>query len=57
MSRFFRSIGMKYYNLMIPRESAWDVMNELGSLECIHFVDYDPELPMINRPFANYIKR
>jgi V-type H+-transporting ATPase subunit a len=48
---------MKYYNLVIPRESAWEVMNQLGDLECLHFVDYDPSLPMINRPFANYIKR
>lgn len=57
MSGFYRSKPMKYYNLLIPRESAWDVMNELGALESIHFVDYDTTLPMINRPFANYIKR
>jgi V-type H+-transporting ATPase subunit a len=48
---------MGYYKLIIPRESAWNVMNELGELDCIHFVDYDPTLPMINRPFANYVKR
>ncbi|CAK75560.1 unnamed protein product (macronuclear) [Paramecium tetraurelia] len=54
---FFRSQTMGYYKLIIPRESAWNVMNELAELDCIHFVDYDPTLPMINRPFANYIKR
>jgi V-type H+-transporting ATPase subunit a len=48
---------MGYYNLIVPRESAWNVMNELADLDCIHFVDYDPLLPLINRPFANYIKR
>lgn len=48
---------MKYYNLVVPRESAWGVMNELGNLDTINFVDYDAALPMINRPFANYIKR
>lgn len=48
---------MSYYNLIIPRESAWLVMNELGELDCLHFVDYDITLPQINRPFANNIKR
>ncbi|CAD8080250.1 unnamed protein product [Paramecium sonneborni] len=54
---FFRSKKMKYYSLVIPRESAWVVMNELARLGQLHFVDYDPQLPMINRPFANYVKR
>jgi len=57
MSGYYRSKKMEHYNLLLPRESAWEVMNELGSLESIHFVDYDPLLPMINRPFANHIKR
>jgi V-type H+-transporting ATPase subunit a len=48
---------MEYYNLIIPRESSWNVMNELGELECLHLIDYDPLLPVINRPFANYVKR
>lgn len=54
---FFRSLPMEYYNLIIPRESAWNVMNELGELDSLHIIDYDPLLPVINRPFANYIKR
>ena len=29
---FFRSKKMKYYSLVIPRESAWVVMNELARL-------------------------
>ena len=53
----FRSQEMEFYNLIVPRESAWDVMNALGYYDTIHFVDYDPSLPLINRPFANYIKR
>ncbi len=55
--KMFRSNSMKYYNLIISRESAWEVLNQLGDLEALHFVDYDPSLPIINRPFANYIKR
>lgn len=54
---FWRSQTMGYYNLVVPRESAWNVMNELAELDCIHYIDHDPLLPIINRPFANYIKR
>lgn len=54
---FYRSTEMGYYSLVVPRESAWLVVNELAELDCIHFDDYDPARPLINRPFANYIKR
>lgn len=36
---------MDFYNLIIPRESAWDVMNTLGHYDNIHFIDHDPGLP------------
>lgn len=29
---FFRSREMKHYSLVVPRESIWAVMDELGSL-------------------------
>lgn len=48
---------MEFYNLVIPRESAWDVMNILGYFDSVHLIDCDPTLPQINRPFANYVKR
>ena len=35
----FRSEEMGYYNVVIPRESAWDVLNVLGELDCLHFID------------------
>ncbi|CAD8081663.1 unnamed protein product [Paramecium sonneborni] len=54
---FLRSKKMKYCNLVIPIESAYVVMNELARLGQFHFLDYDPQLSMINRPFANYVKR
>lgn len=28
---FFRSDSINHYNLVIPRESAWDIMNKLGT--------------------------
>ena len=35
MSKFFRSKTMGYYKLIMPRESAWEILNELGELNCI----------------------
>ena len=31
----FRSEEMAYYNLMMPSESSYEIMNELGNLGCI----------------------
>jgi V-type H+-transporting ATPase subunit a len=41
----------------MPTESAWEILNSIGLIGNVHFIDYDPDLPIINRPFANYIKR
>ena len=48
---------MLYQVIVMPRESAWEILNELGTIDSLHFVDSEPGLPLINRPFANYIKR
>lgn len=53
----FRSQTMLYYQLVMPRESAWDILNGLGELGAAQLIDYDPSLPMMRRPFAQYIKR
>ena len=42
---FYRSKEMEFYHLVIPRESAWKVVNSLGFLDMIHFVDHDPGQP------------
>ncbi|KRX01228.1 hypothetical protein PPERSA_05814 [Pseudocohnilembus persalinus] len=48
---------MSYYNLAMPRESAWEVLNELGKIGTIHCIDALDGAPNISRPFANIIKR
>jgi V-type H+-transporting ATPase subunit a len=48
---------MLYHQLVMPRESAWDILNGLGELGAVQLIDQDPSVPMIHRPFANYIKR
>ena len=53
----FRSERMGYYNLVMPRESAWDVLNELGEKSCLEFIDQNPNDPAFGRPFSNILKR
>lgn len=48
---------MLLYQLIMPRESAWTVMDELGYLGKVEIIDHEPLAPLISRPFANYIKR
>lgn len=57
MSSIFRSEVMGFYNIVMPRESAWDILNELGTMDSVHFIDSDPYCSLINRPFGKYVKR
>ena len=53
----FRSEEMGYYNIMMPSESSYEIMNELGNLGCLEFIDLNPGISVFNRMHANYIKR
>lgn len=33
------------------------MLNELGDMNTIHFVDPYPDVPLLNRPFAKNVKR
>ena len=57
MSQLFRSEEMKYYSLAMPRENAWDILNELGEISCLQFIDQQPGVAIYTRPFANFIHR
>jgi len=48
---------MGYYQLVMPRESAWEILNEIGEISSVHFINQEPENPMFNRPFTNSIKK
>jgi len=50
---YLRSEDVHYCNLVMPRENAWDILNELGHLNALHFIEQDE----FSRPFANFIKR
>ena len=54
---FYRSEDVDLYNLIMPKESSYDILNVLGQLNCIHFIDAHPEEPIPQRLFYNYFKR
>ena len=62
MSSFYRSDTVGHYNLIIPRENAWDVMNKLGTLfiiagqmKLIHVIPNSA--PLLSKPFFSQVKR
>lgn len=54
---FLRSSPMKLYSLRLPRETAFTVINHLGELSLLHFMDSSPESPMFSRYYSKSIKR
>ena len=53
----FRSDPMGYYNLSMPRENAWEILNDLGELDCLQFIDLNTHEAIFSRAYSNYIKR
>jgi V-type H+-transporting ATPase subunit a len=43
--------------VIIPRESAWYVVNELGKMNCVDLVDMTPEEAQMSRPYFPMIRR
>jgi len=43
---------MVYYNVMFPRDEAWEIMNKLGHLGLLHFEDSHKGEIATHRPFA-----
>ena len=50
----FRSREMGHYQLIIPRQNAYNVINELAMYDLAHIVDNGD---MANRQFYSQIKR
>ena len=50
----FRSVEMKHYQLVIPREMAYSTVSQLGQEQMVHVLDTgDP----LDRPFFQQLKR
>lgn len=54
---FLRSEEMGYYSIVIPNDQAWEVLNQLGKLSAVQFVDQNSDQAVFNRRYASYIRR
>jgi len=44
---------MVLYQLTIPKDDSWEVVNELGTLGGLHFVNLNGDEQVFNLPFAH----
>lgn len=47
---------MGLYQLTVPKDDAWDVMNKFGDLGLAHFIDLNKEESPYNLPYTAQIK-
>ena len=54
---YFQSESMVFCEAIMPREQAWEIMDMLGRMDCIHIVK--PTLPpaSFENPFSLNLKR
>lgn len=52
----YRSEIMKLYKLFVPKDDAWNVMNEFGDLGLAHFIDLNKEESPYSLPYTTQIK-
>ena len=43
--------------MTMPKDDAWFIMNELGTLGAVHFVDLNKGEQTFSLPYANQIRR
>ena len=53
----FRSEDIELYRIEIHKDSAWRIMNELGQLNKMHFVDLNKGALPFSLKYTNVIKR
>jgi len=53
----FRSEDMSLYEISIPKDNAWEIMNALGKLDALHFIDLNSSEQPFTLTFANWVKR
>jgi V-type H+-transporting ATPase subunit a len=48
---------MSLHEITIPKDNAWEIMNELGSLSALHFIDLNKNEQPFNLTYASNLKR
>jgi hypothetical protein len=52
-----RSESIDLYQVLIPKDNDWDIMNELGHLNCLHFVDLNKGEQNFHLRYYNQVRR
>jgi len=52
-----RSEDMNLFQVTIPKDDAWDVMNILGHLDAAHFINLNKGEQPFNLPYCHQIRR
>lgn len=47
---------MQLYQLVMQSDDAWYTVNELGKLNCLHFIDLNPDKLPHEQKFAKIIR-
>ena len=50
-----RSEEMQYFTMLLPLESAWHLMNYLGRIHALQFIDMNKSDKVFSRSQASYI--
>jgi len=48
---------MELFQVTMSKDDAWTIMNELGQLDTLHFVDLNKDEQSFNLPYAQEIRR
>jgi hypothetical protein len=48
---------MTLFQIRVPKDDAWEVMNHLGEMDVAHFINLNKTEQPFNLPYANQIKR
>jgi vacuolar-type H+-ATPase subunit I/STV1 len=48
---------MSLISLFISKDYAWEIMNELGKINLLHFIDLSKKSQVYNKSFLNRIKQ
>lgn len=53
----FRSEDIDLYEITVPKDNAWEIMNKLGDIGIMHFINLNKSEQIFNLIYAPFIKR
>lgn len=53
----FRSEDMYLYKFGMAKDHAWEVINYLGAIDCVHIIDMNVNEISFNLPYAEVVNR